>query len=271
MSQRTLAAITAVVGVAVGFAAGRQFPSTAPPPAPASPAASDTPERPALAAELQQEREARAALEQEIVALRAELEASPSNPIEDPPSDAIDADPSPNTDDDADPAAEGFDGDELLAAGVPAREVERLRDRFDAFELDLLYLQDEANRDGWDADRLRRERRALRQQLRAELGDDDYDAMLFAAGRRNRVVASDILAGSAAEQVGIRAGDAILQYGDERIFDALSLLRATREGEAGELTEIRLEREGRVVRVFVPRGPVGIRLGRERRLPDTAR
>ena len=79
------------------------------------------------------------------------------------------------------------------------------------------------------------------------------------------------IANSAAEVAGLRKGDAILQYGDERIFDIHALSASTRQGERGALTEVRYERDGAVRRVFLPRGPIGVRLGRERRLPDRFR
>lgn len=261
MGHRTLAGIATLVGIAVGFAAGRQFPASTPPVPHSvdSPAAAKA-EGPALTETLAQARDEREALEREVSALRARLADAPSSDL--------DARPEPA---EVPSDAEAFDADSLLLAGVPDHEIEHLRARFDAFELDLLYLQDEANREGWEGGQLQRERQALRAEMRSELGDDDYDAMLFATGRKNRVIATDVLAGSAADQAGIRSGDAILEYAGERIFDAMSLMRATREGEAGVPTEIRAERDGRVVRVFVPRGPVGIRLGRERRLPDRFR
>jgi hypothetical protein len=213
---------------------------------------------PALERALEQERQARGALEQEIARLREGEAEGVSDPLA---AEAV----APR---EAAPTEEGFDAAGLLAAGIPPHEVARLQARFEAFELELLYLQDEANREGWKPPRLQQERRALRQEMRNELGDDDYDAMLYAAGRKNRVTVSDVLADSAADSAGLRKGDAVLQYGDERIFDAHALVLATRGGEPGALTEVRFERDGSVHRVFVPRGPIGIRLGRERRLPD---
>jgi hypothetical protein len=154
-----------------------------------------------------------------------------------------------------------FDAEALARHGVQPAEVDALRESFDASELALLQLEDEARREGWyDEPRYRERLRDMRLGLRADLGDDRFDLLLFATGRHNRVVVSDLLAGSPAEQAGIRAGDEILSYAERRIFRPWELKHATTEGRPGERVEIVVRREGSRERLWIPRGPLGIRM-----------
>jgi hypothetical protein len=161
-----------------------------------------------------------------------------------------------------------FDADALLRHGVSPAEVERLRDVFSESEFALLQLEDQARREGWfDQPRYRESLRDLRLALRAELGDDRFDRLLFATGRENRVIVADLLDDSPAQRSGLQAGDEILSYGDRRVFRAMELKHATTEGTAGERVEVEVLRDGARVRLWVPRGPLGIRLQQARRPP----
>ena len=48
--------------------------------------------------------------------------------------------------------------------------------------------------------------------------DDEYDRMLYASGKQNRVVLSHVLHGSPAQNAGLETGDVVLSYDDVRIF-----------------------------------------------------
>jgi hypothetical protein len=166
-------------------------------------------------------------------------------------------------------AGAGFDAAALLARGYTEQEVERLRERFEAYELELLYLGDRAHREGWQGrGRHKIAAKMLQDALRAELGDRDYDAALYASGRNNRVRVAGVLAGSAAERAGLRDGDELISYDGRRIFDVQSVVRATGEGEPGSTTELRVRRGDEELRVDLPRGPIGIRLEAVRRTPE---
>jgi hypothetical protein len=161
-----------------------------------------------------------------------------------------------------------FDADALESHGVQPAEVDRLRESFDASEMALLDLEDRARREGWyDEPLYRQSLRDLRQGLRAELGDDRFDLLLFATGRHNRVVVSDLLDGSPAQRAGIRPGDEILSYADRRVFKGMELKRATTQGRAGERVEVVVLRDGERVRLWLPRGPLGIRMRQASRPP----
>jgi membrane-associated protease RseP (regulator of RpoE activity) len=121
-----------------------------------------------------------------------------------------------------------------------------------------------------DTARFRREYDELANEemsLREELGDDDFDRYLFANGRPNRVKAITVMIGSAAEQAGMKDGDFILTYDEARIFEWGELKDATTEGELGEYVTVDIMRDGQLSSLWVPRGPLGVRLGMTRVAP----
>jgi len=205
---------------------------------------------------LREERAERQALELEVERLHEELDQLAWS----------EADPANEAGEEQEPP--WFDEAGLLEHGVEPAEVERLREAFGASELALLELENRARREGWFREpRYREELRDMRLALRAELGDDRFDRLLYATGRQNRVVVSDVLDGSAAQGSGLQPGDEILSYDDRRIFRPMELKQATTEGRAGERVAVELWREDSRVRVWLPRGPIGIRMDPQRRPP----
>src|SRR5262249_33982593 len=100
------------------------------------------------------------------------------------------------------------------------------------------------------------------------LGDRDFDAMLYGAGRNNRVKVAGVLAQSVAARAGLQDGDEVVSYDGNRIFEARSLMHATIEGKADEQTEMVVRRDGKEQRLVGPRGPIGIRLQATRMPPE---
>jgi hypothetical protein len=265
---QALVAIAACAGLAVGLAGGALWRGDAP-----NPPDADAPDRAvasadrALRAELDSlrdalaaEREARAALESEVAGLREELQrtALPTPEVE-TPKDATAAAEAPT----ADPHGSigVFDDARLAEAGVPAREVERLRERYDESRMEELYLDDQAAREGWlRTPRHYAEVQDLRQALREELGDDDYDRLLYAVGKNNRVVVTDVLGDSPAMEAGFASGDVLLRYDGRRIFNVLELKQATTEGRAGDTVPVEVQRGSERLRFYLPRGPLGVTL-----------
>jgi hypothetical protein len=159
---------------------------------------------------LGEERAERQALELEVERLHEEIDQlawSDGKPGAD--------EPSRDTGEGAGQEQPWFDAEGLLAHGVQPAEVERVREAFDDSELALLELDNQARREEWYRDpRYRQELRDLRMALRAELGDDRFDLLLYATGRKNRVAVSDLLEGSAAQRSGLQPGDEILSYAE---------------------------------------------------------
>ncbi len=157
-----------------------------------------------------------------------------------------------------------LDVDALVGAGFPEQTVREFKANVDQMELDRLYLRDIASREGWlNTSRFREETEALKFDMastRDDYGEEFYDWMLYSTGHPNRVAIGDVMTGSAAEGVGLQPGDEVLSYDGQRIFSATELRDATIEGEVGHLTPIEVMRNGRLTRLMVPRGPLGIRV-----------
>jgi hypothetical protein len=152
----------------------------------------------------------------------------------------------------------------LLDAGLDEYQANKIRDIYENVEMERLYLRDRAVREGWIGDeRYRQERQQLDarlESLRNELSEKEYDAYLFATGRPNRVVIESTLRTSPARDSGIKTGDNVIRYNNIRIYTWADLRNATTQCPADSMVEVELERNGQRQRVFVPCGPLGVRL-----------
>lgn len=174
-------------------------------------------------------------------------------------------------DDDPAPGHAWFDERRLAAAGLPERDVADLKRVFDETELERLYLQNQASREGWPPARLNAAMNALtdRQlQIQSTYGDETYDWFLYATNRPNRVLVEGVLGGSAAEDAGIKPGDLILSYDRERVFRPGPLVQGTLRGNLDDRVDIEVWRQGERIQLTLPRGPLGVRLGRKTSSPD---
>jgi hypothetical protein len=198
-------------------------------------------------------------MEGQIDALRKQLAQSRSKPASPKPPEKASqqtADAKPG-----DPFTDiWFSEGALLELGIDPEEVARLRDRFEALEVVKRELEDRATREGW------RPTGAygsavldMYAELREEVGDEDYDNILYASGQSNRIETERVLGESTADNAGIRPGDRIISYAGKRIFDESSLITLTAGGEAGENTRVEVLRDGEIVYLIVPRGPLGIK------------
>ncbi len=276
MWRRTgIVAIAAGAGLLIGLAwAGLRHGETPDPTTASAPQAGEAlrTELAALAEDLAAERDARGALETEVAWLRRELErmALPEageEPLEPPAPPARDG---PH--DDAPESIGVFQAERLVAAGIHPDEVERLRLRYDRNRMDELYLNDQATREGeLRTARHRAEIRDLRRSLREEIGEDDYDLLLYAVGKNNRVILADVLRESPAMQTGLLPGDVLVRYDGRRIFNPRELKLATTQGKAGATVAVEVVRGDEQLRFFVPRGPLGITMRTAVRPPGGAR
>jgi len=272
MSARVWIAAAALAGALLGLAAGLRLADAArPEPPPAAPTdAGDADAAAELREALRAEREESERLRAEAAELRAQvdwlLQLTPGPGAE----AAAGAEPGAGEEPEAPPQAGGaFDVEALLAEGYTEREIRRLRERFDRSQMERLELRNQATREGWAGTRrFGLKLRGARNALREELGDRDYDRMLYASGRPNRVVIQDVLHDSPAERAGLASGDVIVRYGGEPVFDGLDLHGETVTGRRGATTPVDVLRDGEKIRLYVPRGPLGARLRRERRPPD---
>ena len=104
-------------------------------------------------------------------------------------------------------------------------------------------------------------------ELRDEVGDDAYDRMLYTLGRANRVVVRDVIQHSPAAQYGLQGGDKIIEYDGQRIFTSQELSSLVTQGSPGVMTLVRVRRENDIHDVYLPRGPLGIRMTAARVMP----
>ncbi len=152
----------------------------------------------------------------------------------------------------------------LVGAGIDKQQADHILRRVGELDMQRLDLRDRAIREGTLGTReylnALRELNQNAPDLREEIGDDTYDRYLYASGQANRVVVTSVIAGSAAEQAGIREGDMILNYGDDRVFTWPELRKATTQGYRGEYITVNVQRDRQILSLLVPRGPLGVRL-----------
>ncbi len=163
----------------------------------------------------------------------------------------------------------------LLDAGFARGEAEAYTEHLDALALRGLELRDEATRDGWlDTRRFREENAALRDErdaARERFGDELTDWALYSTGRPNRMQVESVIVGSAAAEAGLQVGDIVERYDEARVLDFEDLRAGTTSGRAGDLTALDVRRDGESLRVFVPRGPLGVQLRPARVKPPRVR
>lgn len=157
-----------------------------------------------------------------------------------------------------------FDEDALRAAGLSMTMVKQTRERFEQLEMDRLFLRDRAIREGWmGTTRYTAEVEKLegrREDINNSLGDDGYDAYLYATNQPNRVLIREMLQGSPAKAAGLQSGDMVLNYDGKRMFTTRDLQTATTGGPAGESVPVRIQRNGQIMDLYIPRGPLGVYL-----------
>ena len=161
--------------------------------------------------------------------------------------------------------------DNLIKGGIDPSLAEDIVRRKNGIELKRLALQDRATRDDYlNTQRYYDELSEINKQdvtLREELGDQQYDEYLFTSKQNNRIRIASVMLGSAAEQAGIKKGDVVLSYNDNRMFTWQELKDATSEGQLGEYVSISIYRNGEIYSFSVPRGPLGTQLGSTRLAP----
>ena len=99
--------------------------------------------------------------------------------------------------------------------------------------------------------------------LRAELGDREYEMYLEASGRPTSVGISNIMESSPGQRAGLQSGDEIVGYDGQRIFSTSELMQQTMVSGEGNVV-VDLIRDGAPMQIVLPRGPIGVEIGRFR-------
>ena len=68
------------------------------------------------------------------------------------------------------------------------------------------------------------------------------------------------LSSSPATKAGLGPGDVILRYNNKRVYTAGDLREMTTQGEAGSMVSVEVLRDGKLITVYLPVGPLGIRM-----------
>lgn len=150
----------------------------------------------------------------------------------------------------------------LQAAGFTPQQIESIRRREAEATMRQVELDDLARREGWvNTPRYWSELADLRngpETARSELGDEAYDRYLYASGRPNRLSVTSVVGTSPAERAGFQAGDIINSYAGERVFATTRLNELRSSGERGVPVTVEVIRDGRLVQLSIPRGPMGL-------------
>ncbi len=229
-----------------------------------------------LRADLEFERLARRALAEEVALLRRALQADAARgpariaeaPAREAPAESGTTPALAEAQADEKLTSTGFDTPALVTAGLAEQDAARLRERWEAHQLEKLELSNLALREGWKGKRLRQENFALEGALRAELGDE-WDAYLYATGNENRLRVNEILADSAANAAGFEKGDLIVSYDRERIYDPGGLRRNSAACSSGSYVTVEVIRDGNPETLRVRCGPLGTLIDHVKRPPLT--
>jgi S1-C subfamily serine protease len=215
-----------------------------------------------LAAALEAERGERAALAARVEELAAVIDTL-QKPSAASAAAATDAPPEPPVPTRFRGGPDGPPGDfqarqleRLVAAGFAPDRAEWIARRTAELRVAQMQAQYAAAREGkpFDPGAMQTGERTLR----SELGDADYERYLRALDRPTSVGVREVLASSPGEQAGLKAGDEVVAYDGERVFDLRDLNALTLEGRAGESVVVQVRRDGRLVDLVMPRGPIGI-------------
>ena len=252
---------TGMPDAAAGATAETRIEATAADVMPATDAAT-TMEIELLQTKLQAEMQARRMLERKVEALEARVAALDSA---EPATGAAreTAEPTDLPGEGGSAGSGWFNQQALLDSGMDSTLAGELKVFFEQVEMERLFLRDRAAREDWDRERLRNELSLLEsseEELKQRLGEDGYDAYLYASGQPNRVAVTSVLESAQAGQAGIRTGDRILRYDNQRIYDWRDLREATTSGDLSDTVEVEVERDGESLRFYLARGPLGIRM-----------
>ncbi len=226
----------------------------------------------ALRQRLDDEARARRALEQRVSELVRQvemLESASTDPATGSETAAADDDTTTETSDRRE--AGGFNTQALIDSGMDDMLAGELQLFYEQIEMDRLYLRDQSLREDWDRDAYRSaldELEDRESELRQRLGEEGYDAYLYASGQPNRVAVTSVIASAPAGQVGIEAGDHILRYDNQRIYNWFELREATAGGNIGDTVAVEVDRDGQTLQFYLARGPLGIRMNTLSVAPD---
>jgi hypothetical protein len=224
----------------------------------------------ALEIAVSEERRARQLLEEELLAIYADLEmlqaglvSPPIGRVTDPPMVArVDAERRPTEQRQAPENREIERRNAMLKAGLAPERADYILRRESEMRYEAMQAVFEARKAGESVDRFSPGMNPDT-LLRQEIGDSDYELYLEANGRPTSVGVSSVMAASPAERAGLQSGDEIVGYDGDRVFSSFELMQRTMDGGDGNVI-VDVIRDGSPMQIVVPRGPIGVEIGRFR-------
>jgi len=220
----------------------------------------------ALEVAVSEEREARQLLEDELFVLFAEIDR-----LEASSGDRGDLrDDRDGTDVEAAVEVQRFRGgrstgsqrDALIAAGLAPDRVDWILRRESELQFESMQARFEARNSETPQDWFNASMNP-ETMLRAEIGDADYEMYLEGNNRPTSVSISNVMASSPGEHAGLQSGDQIVNYDGQRVFSTWELVQQTMGGGEGTVV-VDLLRDGAPIQIVLPRGPIGVEVGRSR-------
>ena len=228
----------------------------------------------ALETALTEERNARQLLEEELLVLFERIDvignssaAQVAASVAESGSQAIDTSPRPDLRRSNDDRFAAARTEMLVQAGFAPERAEWIRRREDELRVEAMQARFEAQRSG-DIQALMTAGRNSETALHAELGDQEYERYLEAYNRPTSVTVGSVLESSPGQRAGLQVGDQIVRYDGQRVFNYTEINNLQLQGEFGESVVVDVMRDGTLVQMVMPRGPIGIQAsGFSRRRP----
>jgi C-terminal processing protease CtpA/Prc len=152
--------------------------------------------------------------------------------------------------------------DAMIKAGMPPDRADYILRRESEMRYEQMQAVYQARNSGESLDPMYRNFNAD-SMLREEIGDAEYEMYLEANNRSTSVGVSSVMASSPGERAGLQAGDEIVGYDGQRVFGSSELIQRTMAGGDGNVV-VDVMRDGSLMQVVVPRGPIGVEIGRFR-------
>lgn len=146
---------------------------------------------------------------------------------------------------------------QLVQNGVTPERAEWILQRESEARFEALQAEFVARRAGESIDPYASNLNA-QSRLRSDLGDADYEHYLQSTGQPTAVMVQEVLDSSPANRAGLQAGDQLVSYDGTRVFSMTELRAQVMMGQTGEDVVIDIMRDGMRMQLIVPRGPLGI-------------
>lgn len=223
----------------------------------------------ALELAVSEERRARQLLEEELLVLYAEIDSVRAGPLSaegiaseftEVTSESTVADARAGRASREDRSQDRRDA--MVKSGLAPERADHILRREDELRYEAMQAAFEARNSGEAIDRFNSNMNPDA-MLRAEIGDADYELYLQASGRSTSVGIANVMASSPGERAGLQSGDQIVGYDGDRVFSSFELIELTMAGGEGNVV-LDIVREGSPMQIVVPRGPIGVEIGRFR-------